>query len=155
MHIVAAKVVCTFLLLTTLPIQVYAEPKINSLELPLADITLKPGTVLKLKALAIKVKPEIDINNMQLLAIEILAKSQQGKGLIRLRIGNKVTAWQKISGNKDTFNSKQAESFSTTKIRSPGTGKGQVWQLLVNGYIKVRKIILYTTKVDSTPLGSV
>ncbi len=145
----------TLFLLSGVWSSVYAEAKIHSLELPLGDIILKPGTTLKLKSLALKLNPQLDINNLQLLAIEILAKSLQGKGKIRLRTGNKLTGWEKISGNKNTFNSKQAESFYTAKIRSPDAGKGKVWQLLINGYIKIRKIVLYTANPESLPGGSI
>ncbi len=145
-----------FICLILLSFQAIAdEPQIDSLELPLADITLKPGTTLKLKSLALKINPQIDINNIQLLAIEILAKSQQGKGMLRLRIGNKLSDWQKISGDKQTFNSKQNDSFHTTKVRSPDAGKGKAWQLLINGYIKIRKVTLYTANTQSLPEGSV
>ncbi|NOY17761.1 MAG: hypothetical protein GXP23_12745 [Gammaproteobacteria bacterium] len=141
------KTTLIFLTLALLPgvlSPVYAETQIQTLELPLGDITLKPGTALKLKALALKANPEMDINKAQLLAIEVLAKSRQGQGMMRLRIGNDLTPWTKATGTQKKFDSNESNTFSTIKIRSPEEGKGKVWQLLINGYIKIRKVILYT-----------
>lgn len=152
------KTTLIFLTLALLPgvlSPVYAETQIQTLELPLGDITLQPGKVLKLKALALKARPEMDINNVGLLAIEVLAKSQQGKGTLRLRVGNKLTAWTKVAGTLKKFDSNKSGTFSTVKMRSPVTGKGKVWQLLINGYIKIRKIILYTTDSQVSGVGSV
>jgi len=97
----------------------------------------------------------MDINNVGLLAIEVLAKSQQGKGTLRLRVGNKLTAWTKVAGTLKKFDNNESNTFSTIKIRSPEEGKGKVWQLLINGYIKIRKIILYTTDPQVSGVGSV
>ncbi len=152
------KTTLIFLTLALLPgvlSPVYAETQIQTLELPLPDITLQPGKVLKLKALALKARLEMDINNVGLLAIEVLAKSQQGKGTLRLRVGNKLTAWTKVAGTLKKFDNNESNTFSTIKIRSPEEGKGKVWQLLINGYIKIRKIILYTTDPQVSGVGSV
>ena len=143
------------LLLSGLSFQAYAEAGINKLELALGDITLKPGTALKLKTLALKLNSGLDINKTKLLAIEVLAKSRQGKGTIRLRVGNNFSAWEKVAGVQKEFDNKESGSFSSIKLRSPEEGKGQVWQLLINGHIKIRMITLYTTAAMSPNGGSI
>ena len=144
-----------FLLLSGLSLQASADAGIDKLELPLGDVTLKPGTALKLKALALKLDADLDVNSINLLAIDVLAKSRQGKGTVRLRVGNNLTAWTNVPGTQSTFDSKEAGSYSSIKLRSPEEGKGQLWQLLVNGYIKIKKITLYTTNAMSSSGGSI
>lgn len=143
------------LLLSGLSFQAWAEANINKLELSLGDLTLKPGMAIKLKALALKASPELAINKISLLAIEVQAKSQQGKGMIRLRVGQKLAEWVKVGGSQKQFENKESASFSAIKIRSPDEGKGQAWQLLVNGYMKIRMITLYTTTTAPVNGGSI
>ena len=132
-----------------------ADNNIQTIELTLGDTVFNPGNGIKLKALALKTKPEVDINKARLLAVEVLAKSRQGKGMIRLRVGNSLSKWAPVGGSEKIYENKSAESFSTIKLRSPADGREKVWQLIVNGYIKVRKIVLYITEVQGAADGSV
>ena len=100
--------------------------------------------------LALKTNPGIAINDAQLLAVEVSAKSRIGKGKMRLRVGNSNTGWKLVGGSEKTYNSNEPDSFVTIKFRSPQAGEKKVWQLFVNGYIKIRKIILYTAGGKST-----
>ena len=142
-----------FIAFCSLP--VFAEAEINSLELLPGDIILKPGTALKLKALALQTNPGLDVDKASLIAVEVLAKSREGKGTLRLRVGNQQTSWAQVAGTVKTFDNNEPASYSSIKIRSPGEGSKKVWQLIINGYIKIHKITLYMTETNSTPAGSV
>lgn len=136
--------VFSLLLLSVLSFQANAEAEISKLEISLDGKILIPGTTLKLKALALQSNSNLDINNLNLLAIEILAKSRQGNGTIRLRVGEELTAWTNVAGTQKDFDHSTIDSFSTIKLRSPVMGKGKVWQLIINGYIKIKMITLHT-----------
>lgn len=152
-RIILRLVVLLFLSICSLPAQ--AEAEISSIELLPGDITFKPGAVLKLKALALQSNPGLDIDKASLVAVEVLAKSRQGKGTLRLRVGNQQTIWAKVAGAEKEFDNNEPDSYSSIKIRSPEEGKKKVWQLIINGYLKIQKIILYMTETELTPGGSV
>jgi hypothetical protein len=144
-----------FIQLVLFPIAVYSDTSITPIEIQLDDIELKPGNGLKLKALALKSNPSLAIDDASLLAVEVLAKSRQGAGKMRLRVGNNYTQWTTVGGTKDTYDMDTADSFTTVKYRSPKNGKKKVWQLFINGYIKIRKIVLYTVASSSIEGGSI
>jgi len=141
--------------LSACSLPVFADAEIHSIELLPGDIILKPGTALKLKALALQTNPGLDVDKASLIAVEVLAKSREGKGTLRLRVGNQQTSWAQVAGTVKTFDNNEPASYSSIKIRSPGEGSKKVWQLIINGYIKIHKITLYMTETNSTPAGSV
>jgi hypothetical protein len=154
-HLTASIFTLILFSLAAYPFSAYSEPKITPIEILTGDTLLKPGSALKLKALALKSDSQLPVDEMQLLAVEVHAKSRQGQGKIRLRVGNSYTQYQAVAGKEKGFEDSNAESFSTIKFRSPEEGIKKLWQLQVNGYIKVRKIILYTTGTPLTAGGSV
>lgn len=125
-----------------------ADSEIVPIELTTDDTVLEPGNVIKLKALALKSNIKIDINQARLIAIELKAKSQQGKGRIQLRVGNKLSPWLEVPGNKKNFDNDKTESYSTIRMASPGNEQNVLWQLNINGRIKINKITLHTAVID-------
>jgi len=139
---------CCMLLATTF---LQANEDLQEWVLPLDSGMLSPGTTVKLKALALKHRPDADIDHVRLLAVQAVAASQQGKGRIRLKVGNAYSPWQRVPKALADPTDPEAAAFDMIRMKSPGPGAGQVWQLQVNGNIRIREIRLYVLPAAAPP----
>ncbi len=111
--------------------------------LPFHDVALIPGHVVRLKAETMRIHPDFDFSSVDLDSVDIVAKSRMGQGHIALRVGNQYSERKPIPGRKPDYDDPAAASFHSVSIRHHGASSNGLWQLLVVGYIKIRRVVLH------------
>ncbi len=110
--------------------------------------------VIRLKQLIQQQHPRANLANVQIQSVEVQAKSRQGQAMMRLNIGGTYSAAQNIDGNPQTFNSDLPRTFSRLNFQAPPrANQNGVWQLEMQGQIKVARIVvsLSTQRVPPAP----
>lgn len=86
--------------------------------------------------------PNVNISRLELKKVIILAKSRKGHGSARLRVGREISARSTIAGRPKDYYNPAGYTFDRIKFHSPSYNSNGPWQLLLNGHIVLRKIII-------------
>lgn len=93
-----------------------------------------------LKALILRKFGNVDLRGLDLTRVTVMAKSQAGRAQMSLLVGNHIGQPQQIQGNpRDYF---LPGRFSTYVFGSPGRDSAGVWQLKIQGNVKVDRILV-------------
>jgi len=110
--------------------------------LPYGDHAFKPKDVLQLKRKLKSVVPDYDFANRALVSVHVLAKSREGRGRIRLQVGNRHGPWQNVGGSVEGWEGTGGATFREVVLENPAAGSEGYWRIEVDGYLKVREIRL-------------
>jgi len=110
--------------------------------LPYGDQAFKPGEKLQLKRRLKSLDAGFDFANKQLVRVRVLAKSQQGRGRLRLVVGSKHTPWQTVGGTAEGWDNAGGASFRELVLDNPAGGSEGYWRIEIDGHIKVREVTL-------------
>jgi len=93
-----------------------------------------------LKALIQRQYGNVDLRGLDLTRVTVMAKSQMGRARMSLLVGNQFSQPQLIRGNpRDYF---LPGRFSTHIFASPGRDPAGVWQLKIQGNVKIDRILV-------------
>lgn len=86
--------------------------------------------------------PGIVVSNYRLRKVILVAKSKRGSGEAQLRVGPKLTGRYRVGGNPRMFSSNHDKSYNSVWIDNPFYDSWGPWQLLLQGNLKVREVVL-------------
>jgi len=115
---------------------------VERIALTFAGKAFKPGDVIQLKKGVGKQHDPSLIKNATLQKVEVRAKSRMGRGQIVLRVGNGYSKPRNVGGDPTRYSDGGADSYDMITIENAAAAARGVWQLYINGYIKVESIVL-------------
>ncbi|NQY99103.1 MAG: hypothetical protein HRT45_00365 [Bdellovibrionales bacterium] len=86
----------------------------------------------------------IDTEKYEIVSAKLVAKSAAGKGQGHLLVGQKASNPKNIAGTRDKFQSNA--HYSPVVFENPKANSNGVWQIKVQGRIKVNKVVLTLKK---------
>ena len=86
--------------------------------------------------------PKVEISDMDLLRVVLVAKSKLGKGGAQLRVGDQVTPMYQVDGHPWSFKKNHPKSFDRINFRNPSNTSRGRWQVDLKGNFVVRKVVL-------------
>jgi hypothetical protein len=90
--------------------------------------------------------PDLDISTFELKKVLVVAKSNKGRGIVKLYIGNDVIDENVISPTPHSFRNPSQYTFEQISIRNRTDHSNGPWQLQFSGNIILRKIILFVER---------
>lgn len=96
---------------------------------------------LKLKQLIKQQAPQLELSEMELLKVTLVAKSRMGQGRATLNVGQSSNYPALIPGGQREFQSSAAYTFHRVEMKNSLDSRG-AWQIDLKGNIKVSKIIV-------------
>ncbi len=91
-------------------------------------------TAIFLKKELIRHYPGINVSDLLLHKVILIGTSEKGKGLAQLRVGPNSSGVYQVGRHK--------HSFSQVELANPFRQSWGPWQLLLNGDVKIRKVVL-------------
>lgn len=99
-------------------------------------------SVLFLKRELLYQYPGLDVTNLRLREVVLVAKSKIGRGVAQLRVGPEISNFYQVAGRPRDFFSRNRYTFARVNINNPFRQSWGPWQLHLKGNFKVRKVIL-------------
>lgn len=110
-------------------------------QLHLNDAEYRGGQTIPLKQL-LQQQYNIRPNEYELVGVRLVAKSQHGQGTAALKVGNWQSNAMRVYGNPQDWNRPGPRTFSDLDFNNNSRRENGVWQILLNGNIKVRKVVV-------------
>lgn len=86
--------------------------------------------------------PYVQVSDLELKKVVLVAKSKKGRGGAELKVGKWVTNTYEVGGASGAFRGNGRNSFDRVTLWNPSrSGKG-LWQLGLRGNFIVRKVVL-------------
>lgn len=86
--------------------------------------------------------PWVQVSDLKLKKVVLMAKSKKGRGGAGLRVGKWATDMYEVGGNPRSFHDNDRYSFDRVKFRNPSHGSRGPWQIELRGNFIVRKVVL-------------
>ena len=86
--------------------------------------------------------PWVNLSNMNLRRVVLVAKSKRGGGGAQLRIGDRVTDMYGVAGSPQSFQNDRPYTFDRIGFRNPSYNSRGPWQINLKGNFIVRKVVL-------------
>lgn len=86
--------------------------------------------------------PRLDLADLELKRVILIAKSLRGHGTVQLRVGDVVSHAENIAGRQQFFHDARQFTFQRIVLDNPTGDSDGVWQLLLAGNIITREVIL-------------
>ena len=99
--------------------------------------------------------PHLDIQNLKLDGVMLMAKSKHGKGEATLIVGQVASYPVHIGGRTADFHIDSMKSFTRVQISSPSLSSQGAWQIETKGNVKVKAIIALVTKIPQMKIKTV
>ena len=99
------------------------------------------ATILLKKALK-EQYPWVQVLDLKLKKVVLVAKSKKGRGGAGLRVGKWATDMYEVGGRLRSFHNNDRSSFDRVKFWNPSHGSQGPWQLGLRGDFIVRKVVL-------------
>lgn len=106
----------------------------------------------KLKQLIKQNNPRVDLEQADIVSVTLMAKSKFGNGQASLKVGQSITYPTTIPGNPREFNVTASRSFTPVQLFNNTGGSQGVWQVELQGNIKVDYIVVTYKEYD--PYGN-
>lgn len=90
----------------------------------------------------LKQQYNIRVEDYELVGVRLVAKSRQGQGTAALKVGNWVSNAIRVPGNPQDYNRPGPRTFSDMDFDNGSRRENGVWQIQLQGNIKVRKIVV-------------
>lgn len=119
-----------------------ADARQRTLSLDYGDQQYQGNSVLHLKQDLRAAYPDIRINQSDLVRVQLVAKSRRGQGSAWLQVGNRQSQERRIGGSPLRWNDRRRASFDTVAFNNPGLNSDGVWQIHLQGNIKVRQVVV-------------
>ncbi len=92
--------------------------------------------------------PGVNISDLTLRRIFLVAKSKKGKGKARLRVGAEVSGVHRVDGHSRVYRDGHRASYDSIRIENPAHDSLGAWKILLEGKFKVRKVVLIIENHD-------
>ena len=86
--------------------------------------------------------PWVDIADLDLRRVVLIAKSKQGMGGAQLRVGNRMTEMYQVDGRPDRFRDDRRYTFDRVHFSNPSSDSSGPWQIELQGNFVVNKVVL-------------
>ncbi len=86
--------------------------------------------------------PWVQVSDLKLKTVVLVAKSKQGRGGAGLRVGKWATDMCEVGGRPRSFHNNDRSSFDRVKFCNPSHGSRGPWQIGLRGNFIVRKVVL-------------
>lgn len=86
--------------------------------------------------------PWVQVSDLKLKKVVLVAKSKQGRGGADLRVGKRATDMYEVGGRPRSFHNNDRGSFDRVKFGNPSHSSKGRWQLGLRGNLIVRKVVL-------------
>jgi len=86
--------------------------------------------------------PWVQISDLKLKKVVLVAKSKKGRGGAGLRVGKWATDMCEVGGSPRSFHDNDRGSFDRVKFWNPSHGSRGPWQIGLRGNFIVRKVVL-------------
>ena len=110
------------------------------------DMEVRGGSghhnVLFLKQTLKEQYPWVDLRDLDLRSVELVAKSRVGKGGAQLRVGEKTSEIYRVDGVPWQFDDAKRYTFDRLRFENPVYDSRGPWQINLKGNFVVRKVIL-------------
>lgn len=120
--------------------------RIVTLNVPMHGTHLRGQNTIALKRLVKQENPSLNLRDLELLSVSVLAKSKQGRGEVSLVVGHDVSYPEIIPGSPAMFRSMSPRSFSPVSLHNDLRSSQGKWQLDLRGNIKIQSIMLHLKK---------
>lgn len=101
----------------------------------------EPATLLLKKALK-EQYPWVDIDDLELRRVVLIAKSRHGRGEARLRVGHRMTEMYRVEGGAGRFRDDRRFTFDRIHFSNPSHDSNGPWQIDLQGNFIVNKVVL-------------
>jgi len=98
--------------------------------------------ILYLKKELLRQYPGIDVTDLRLRKVVLVAKTKVGRGMAQLRVGPELSRMYQVAGSPPDFHSRNRHSYDRTRILNPFMPSWGPWQLHLRGHFKVRKVVV-------------
>jgi hypothetical protein len=127
--------------LTGLLLMIPAAQARENFTLQLNDQETNGNATLMLRQL-LQQQHNINPGNFRLVGVRLVAKSRQGQGSARLKVGNWESNDKRVNGNPLDFNRPGAGTFDQIDFSNSANNDNGAWQILLHGNIKTRKVVV-------------
>ena len=100
------------------------------------------GNVIYLKRELKKEYPRLNLRNMKLESVRLVAKTKRGRGSAELVVDGREKDRSRVSGYPEDFHSSRPRTFDRVNLSNYGRSKG-TWQIHLHGNFKVRKVVVF------------
>jgi hypothetical protein len=126
--------------------------RIQTLRIPMYGQQYRGFNVLKIKQLIKQQNPRMNLQQMKIQSITLMAKSKQGRGEATMIIGQSAGYPEVVGGQPRAFNSQAPRSYKSVLLQNPSYSSQGKWQVELQGNIKVKTIIVHLKKKGSGPV---
>lgn len=121
--------------------------RMKTVVIPMYGQHTRGQSVLKIKQLIKQQRPNIDLSQMKLKKVTLVAKSKQGRGQATLVTGQSAGYPATVYGSPRGFHSNAPRTYSEVSLRNTsGSSQGR-WQVELRGNIKVDEIVVTMKKM--------
>jgi len=103
---------------------------------------LQGANTLKLKQMIKMQNPGLDLQELKLKSVTLISKSRMGRAQATLIVGQSASYPATIFGNPGMFDSPAPRTFSPVTLINPSYDSQGVWQVDLQGNIKIEKVIV-------------
>lgn len=86
--------------------------------------------------------PWVELADMDLRKVVLVAKSRKGNGGAQLRVGEWLTDSYTVAGRPVDFRDRRKITFDRVRFNNPSSSSGGPWQIDLQGNFIVRKVVL-------------
>ena len=86
--------------------------------------------------------PWVELTDMDLRRVVLVAKSRKGIGGAQLRVGEWLTDSYAVAGRPIDFRDQRKITFDRVRFHNPSSSSGGPWQIDLQGNFIVRKVVL-------------
>lgn len=101
----------------------------------------EPATIFLRKAFR-EQYPRVELADMDLRKVVLVAKSKRGKGGAQLRVGEWLTENYAVAGRSVDFRDRRKITFDKVQFHNPSVSSHGPWQIDLRGNFIVRKVVL-------------
>ena len=101
----------------------------------------EPATLFLKKALR-EQYPWVDVDDIELRRVVLIAKSRQGRGEAQLRVGHRMTDMYQVDGGSGRFRDDRRSTFDRIHFSNPSYDSNGPWQIDMLGNFVVNKVVL-------------
>lgn len=101
----------------------------------------EPATLFLKKALRDQY-PWVDVDDLELRRVVLIAKSRHGRGEAQLRVGHRMTDMYQVDGGSGRFHDDRRNTFDRIHFSNPSYDSNGPWQIDMLGNFIVNKVVL-------------
>lgn len=107
------------------------------------------GEIIYLKKELLTKYPRLDLKNMNLQSVCLVAKSKFGRGTAELMVGQSSQDRKNIDGTPQGFDNVRERTFDEVMLNNYSRFDDVPWQIHLMGNVKIRKIVVHAVREPS------